>query len=427
MAGNNWWATSGVNPVTEPPAQFKANGFAVGAPLPAEHINWLAQQIPGISGSPGAAVDDIAEGGVVIVNAVDSNFLPGSKKQAINTGATVTSIDADGKFVVYCETGLTSHPQLVSRDDLGSIIRQFTRTTTGASVSRVYTDGTYVISTDLAGKVECWLLASGVSQWEYSHGAAVNDLACNGTYAFIVGASGTGTKDVRALTITGGAATWSYFHNATVKNAAYGAGRLFISSDAASGHGSAATIRCLRADNGFDAANEGGTGADPNMAWDAVQATVQGYTRLLACDGQRLALGYDVAGATELETRSLTDGIVLNTRTLPRFPRQVVIDQRNIYIYTDDFAGATYGYIYVVDKKDLSYSARGWFQNASPDPIQCIATDGFAIYCGVNDQGGGVTLARLYRGNYTPMLCMRATRAENYQPYRLQLIPPEGT
>ena len=413
------WATDGGADIDEPPEAQKDDGWVENDTPPHGLVNWFWNLVYlwviHLSGTASrfdtlkAAVEALAVGETGIVDETDMDALRGRTLDQAAPGATVSAIDVTGTHVVYSPDGLD--PVLVALDALGVVIRTFTLTNAG-TVVRVVTDGIFVVAA-YGNFLECWLLADGVSQWDIDHGAAVSDCCIDATRAYLVGDAGTGTHHARATVLSSGASAWDYDHGGILESVCTDGSQVFIAG-AASSFGSVANIRALAADNGFDKADEGGTGLDTSLrAWDDITATPISDRQRMATDGRHL---YFIEGTT-LHKASLsgTAGVV-DAKTL------INIGDFPIYVDRDFILQAGTDTV-VWDKDSLAENFRLATTTAS------IASDGVAIY-----QGFSVAepneLVRISRGRNRASVWRRidpndAPLGLDRYPYRQLIIPEE--
>ena len=346
------------------------------------------------------------------------------------SGGICYDIDGDGQYIAYLyQQSSTYEVRIVERAAPNTVIR--TISYAGSAPRRVLFDGRYVVICDDL-TVYCYDATDGSSQWTFSHPSSrdIRDIAWSSDRVFVASGTPADAAQVYALNLSTGATVWSYDHDAVVYNIAYGAERVFLSSAAASGHASGATLRALRASNGYDAAGEGGTGTDSTgLAWDAVQSVTQSQDGgQLFCDGALLYLAYDKAGSSgaEVEIRQLTDGAAHVTFAIDQPALRLTVDQRNIYVAAEDTAGTADFYAFCLDKRTGHHVWR-YAVDAANNNIRSVYSDGFGVFVGGGSGSTSTFLTLLHRGNTVRTLCHVADLSSGELPYRQALIPQEGT
>lgn len=415
------WATVGAD-IDEPLLAQKQIGWEADDIPPNGFLNWWwnlvylwIQHFSEITSSfvtLEAAVAGTSVGNTCVVDEYDLDNQPGTLKTGVVFANALNSIDGSGKSVAYTQqTAETFH--LVSRTDLTTVIATLTKTNAG-NVKAVLTDGKFVVGA-YGQFVEVWDHDTGASLWDEDHGAVVNDIAMDGSNVYFVGGVGTGTHHARARSLAAGAVVWDYDHGA-VLHAVDTNGRQVFVSGVTSAFGSTADVRALDAANGFDFANEGGTGLSAtDLAWDLILANNPALNGQLITDGGALFLSM-TAGANGIEVRSAVDGLLIDS-----VPASVGLNSRlavdNRYLFTvthltTDFRVAAF------DKKTLTTM---WLSTT----IQGIdvATDGTGVFVA----GGTLAaneLARIYRGNRA-RTWRRVDTDDDHFPYRQLIIPEE--
>lgn len=429
---------AGAGTTTFPGDTRLSHGHDPADPLPAESWNWyiqtIAEWLEAVKGSQVFTAPDTAIAAMVdsvtglpiyeccVVDEHDLDHEPGTIHTDTNTGQSVLSVACSGSFVAFAE--LAQGAGYAVERDTTTAVATYTLTQGAATFdvySRIITNGTYTVVCHHT-YVECFDALTGVQAWFYDHGAQVYDIAMDGTRVYLVGEDGgAGFRHVEAVTLSTGVQAWFYRHTATggdqVNAVATNGKQVFIAGNASS-YGSGATLRALVASNGYDAANEGGTGADTTgVAWDDVQATEQGYGMVLATDGESLWCGYDATAARQVERRGCADGSILADAEIAG--GNVVclaVDQR--YLYTTNTA-ADDGTV-CFDKRTLSRVWR-WLDPAGGG-VNAVSSDGFAVFIGCDTAARRLT--RLYRGNRATR-CRLCDPSDDFLPLRLLLVPQE--
>jgi len=416
--------------VTKPSDTFLGHGYAPDEPLAAEHLNWylqaMAQWLASLSGglvfpTPEAAIAALIDSQTslptyvpCIIDEYDADQRPGSVKTSVIPVGVALSVDVSGRSVVWCVSG--SAVALAKERDLTTAVATYNLA--GAAVitseSRVITDGIYtLVSYDTF--VDCFGHDSGTLLWTYDHGAAVYDIAMDGTRVYIVGELGTANKHARGVTLATGVQAWAYRHSAGAGDALYSVatnGRQVFVAGEDSSYASGATLRALEASTGNDATNEGGTAADTTgMAWNDVQVSQIVRGKCLATDGRSLFLGYADTAARELEKRGCDDGTIVASVELADSCTSVAVDQR--YVFTSDDADHVIAF-----EKDLT---RAWQYIGAETGAKQVVSDGSAVFM-TDFTGLAGLVKRLYRGN-TAETWRRVNTAHNHLPFRQLIIP----
>lgn len=423
----NWANSAAAADVATPPAATQAAGWPAGLKPPHEWVNWFWQLVSqwltyiAAGGHPGTAtwIDEayaaVGDGELIWVwhpNAGQG----GSQYDAINLGAAAVDMDVDGVHVYY----LTSTAGYRRDRRGGGSTVTYTPSDTG-TLRSIASDGQLVVLA-YGDVVEAFSI-DGTSLWTYDHGAAVNDVAiykpggASQPQVFLCGAAdGTG-HSAKSLEGDDGTLVWEYNHGGTLQAIAAGANRCFIAG-AASSHGSGATLRALRAFNGADAANEGGTLADTlAMAWDVVQATAQATPHTLATDGLRLVCGYPSTATFEIDVRGVGDGLVGVERTLAQSVRGVAIDQGLILAAIETGAGD--GYVAALEFGTLATLWRTVTHTGSVPTA--VASDGQGVFYST---GTTTSLHWCSRGPNKPELFLRVDYDE--ATYGIDGLPMTG-
>ena len=399
------WATDGAADIDTPPTQEQDLGWVFEDIPPAGYFNWkwnldgqwltwLATALPVVDTLEDGVDELTVAPKLAIIDENDRDKIPGNTNGDGGTVATnVADVCATGDGVIYAHTAGADPLRLVSRADMGTVIRSFTKTGAASAVNRIVTDGIRVYAC-YGQIVEAWTIATGASVWTYDHGASVLDLAVYDGRLFLVGLTGTGTKHARALLAATGTIEWSYQHSAAGQLSSCVAvhGRLIVGGDASS-FASGAHLRALQYATGNDATNEGGTAADTTgVAWNVVLGGVVA-TRMLATDGRKFYLS--VFGTSVLGVYGIADGAgpqVSKTITGVTFAA-IACDHEYAYVVGED-AGPD-GWCYCLDGATL---AARWRYYADNDNVRSVSSDGAAVFVGLQATALDPVI-RLVRGN----------------------------
>lgn len=426
------WATDPGAEIETPDGNQRQNGWAFKQPVPHEWMNWFWNAVylwlDHFSQSASRfealedAVDTLDVGDTCVINEHDAATFPGEQLIGIASGAnTWSSADVSGLSVVYADLGGSFDINVVDRADLTTAIPASALTPPPGPATRVITDGKFVAVA--AGNL-VYLYdhdVGGAALWSYDHGATVNDICMDGTHVYLAGDAGTGTHHARAIILEGGSAgtsAWDYDHGASLESCATDGRRVFVGG-AASSHGSASTVRALIASNGFDAANEGGTGLDTtDTAWDQAYPNPPSTWGQMAVDGRGLLLVGRSGGAQRIAALAVGDGGILTLGGLgsPTIPRVAIDDA---YIYSQDLGLGVNGRI-VAYRKDTIQPV--WVSE-SDEPFNSVASDGAAVFAAAGSTGS-IQLEKMTRGNRSG-IWRRVDPADDYLPFRQLIIPAE--
>lgn len=419
------WADSGTR--TTPSTPERDSGFAVLDIPPFDWVNWfwgvIADWVSHLATSASKfaslhdAVTALAIGDTGIIDEHDGASFPGASLITVALANTATGIDVSGRSVSYID-GAPGTLKLVERSDLTTDVNAAAFTVTAGVLRRTLTDGKYV-AVITGNRVELFDHdAGGAALWSYDHGAAVNDIAMDGTNVYLVGAAGTGTHHARAIVIATGLSAWDYDHGGVLQAVATDGRRVFIAG-AASAFGSGATMRALNASNGFDAANEGGTGLDTaGIAWDLVDANGPSTFAQLAVDGRGLLVVGMSAGTNRIQLRAVANAASLGFLDLTgaNVPR-VAVDQR--FVYAIDLVAYVNARVIAWEKRT---GARAWISGDDQDFNQ-VASDGAALFASLASTAT-FELAKLARGNRA-RVWRRVDVADDYLPARQLIVPAD--
>ena len=429
------WATTGTK--TAPSAAKQSIGWRFQDFPPFDYVNWFWNLTAGwvayLATSTGrfssleAAIDDtvapLVAGDTFILDEDDG--IPGKElaNNVMGSNFLVDAIDVSGRSVVadVASAAATNQIQVRSRDG-ATLIANVTLTQGAAphTVRAISTDGLLVVVA-YGTFVEAFAHDTGVSQWSYNHGAAVNDVTLGADGVYMVGAT-SGGVEVRKLTRAAGTAAWSYNHNAEVFSVAYAGDRIFIGG-AASGHASAATMRAIEAANGRDDSNEGGLGTSDLDVWDVTTGSFDG-ARQVAYNGRVLVVK---TGATQTRFIGPATGGAGLAQTHSYDVKQVAVDHDTIFVGTVTSGGLNLG---EVKAYDISTASLIWNVKVQASPpvarVSCLATDGASVYVAGTDAGGTNRSTRLSRGNRPRMWRRVDPSTSEWPPMRQLAIPGSG-
>ena len=344
---------------------------------------------------------------------------------ASGSSSLVAGMDACGSMLVFC---IGAVARAVDRDltgagASGTPIANYTPTNAGTK-QQIRTDGTTTVLV-YGNYVEGYNATSGVSLWVVDHGAPVWDVCMTAGFCYIVGDIGTTNYHLRKLALADGTQSWGYRHSAA--GSLYSVetnGRAVFVAGSVSSYGSGATLRAIRAADGYDDGNEGGLGDETGViTWNVVLGTAPTAGRKLACDGGSLYVASLSGGSSdEIEVFGQGDGLEVASRTLPgtQSAQYIAVDQDYILVSAQDGAGG--GGLYCLDKRTL---ATCWYFRAAADTTDdhaACTTDGFTVFA--LGQGASNAIYRISRGN-RPMRVRRIDPATAiYSPYRRLVLQP---
>ena len=412
------------------------DGYQSEEPIPAEEFNWLAAFVGRLSVTahvypdPPTAMATMEEGDLSFIDEYDGDHVPGgyisaALTTATQTGNDVVSVDTDGAITVFLSSDGTAKA-VKSRWTLANFATTdaiCTYTLTNSGTERVIrTNGEYTCIA-YGQYVEIFDALTGSSVAVIDHGAAVYDICMDGTQVYLVGASGTGSKEVRSNYLLDGSAKWAYAHAATVYACCTDGRKLYIAG-AQSGSGSGATLRGIEAQTGWDVAGEGGistSGWADVFDVDTSAVGVVSRGQVMVTDGRGLWIGYDTTQAHQIEQRGTKGGTLLVAwDDTSHHVQALAIDQSMVLaaVFT-----ATNGHLHGFDKA-MFPSMRWSFQGnaaAVQEPL-AVCSDGFEVTIGGSDTAGTKTLGRHYRRT-RPTQIRKVDPSDIYNPYRLAFIP----
>lgn len=410
--------------IATPTSTARDSGWKARIRPPHEWVNWFwnlcyewvlwLSEVPPRYTSMSAAIDDIAEEQLVLIDEGNSIYYPGASLDdaaAGTIGQRAYDLCSTGKYLVYIAPA--GMPTVVDREDIDTAVSTLAGGTIAAGGLRVFTEGTHVYYIS-GNKIACWTISTGAFVWEYDHGAAINDGCVYNGRVFIVGAAGTGTKHLRALLYDTGAVSWSYNHNGELRAVAAAQGRVFVGG-AASGHASGAHMRSVVDSSGADLANEGGNGVDASgRSWDIVRAVAPDYLTFTT-DGRSLFAVWPVGQPYQLEAIDLWNGSVSRGRVLTAGLSQPTCDVD--YVLAVDAAG-----ISVFDRRSLDVVTRVIDTDATS-----VDSDGGAIFYGRLLPGNGSLLGKAQRLNRPTLYRKTALASGKYARVRalVRALTPE--
>tara|TARA_R110000824_G_scaffold30668_10_gene100646 strand:+ start:805 stop:2136 length:1332 start_codon:yes stop_codon:yes gene_type:complete len=403
------WASGGI--ILEPPVAKQGVGWELREFPPFNFVNWfwnrsaiwvqhfasVASRFETIEGAIEIGpASPFALDGTCLVKG-DEAFTPGSVHtvDVTNLGAAAQVIAATGRSVVM-QPGdpdggaVAADVRSFRRDGSGTVIATYQIAAT--ATVRILADGVHVAYPQ-NNDLHVYDHDTGANLFiQALGGGTINDIAWDDGFIYVVGTfGGAQIKKINRLT---GVTVWAFDHNAALESVAVYGDRVFVAG-VASAHASGATIRSVRASDGFDTTGEGGNGTDNNQ-WNAVQGTLTTLPRMLAVDGRGLYVG---AGAA-VEVRSPAGGEVINTISAPfgNDIRSIKIDHARLFAATSDrvFPVGS-GALHVFDRDTLAQVWR--YLQVGNDRVHDIATDGDAVF--VAQIIGNNVVPRLYRGTRT--------------------------
>lgn len=419
------WIPDNTTNITTPVAARLTNGWTPGSPPTGEEFNWFQNLVSqwlayidenggGFYSSLTTALAALAEGDLAMVDEDDRNSVMGA---AVSGSSVITSagrypisIDADGDRVVYLLDNGTAFA--ISRDWQSATIATTDRLAT-YTISQAWANGRRIITTGFyvciayGNYVDVFLASDGTLLHTVNHGAQVEDICADGTVLYLCGAQGTGSKQVRAVGLSGGVSQWTYNHGgAGVIYSIATDGRRCWFAGAASTSGSLATMRCVEAATGNDSANEGGTAASAYVdVWDlAGQVPDRGQT-MVHLDGS-VFVGFPGSQTHQVIEFSGGNGTELGTWDHADDVQAMAIDD-DLLLVAIEVAGG--GDLYAFQRQRFPALRWATYTPALPtQPPTCVATDGFKVYLS-NQTGLVANIHRLYRGN-------RPTRVRRVDP-----------
>jgi len=336
-------------------------------------------------------------------------LIPGDEADIPGTAHTADAFGLGSGAQAIAATGRSIVAQLGEPDDAPATgdIRSFRRDGSGTAIATYLLGAGHVPHLLADGIHVAFSLGNTLHVHDHDTGALVfsqalgggtiNDIAWDEAFIYVAGTFlGQQLKRINRLT---GATVWGFDHNAALESVAVYGDQVFVAG-AASGHVSGATLRSVRASDGFDNSGEGGNGTDA-LQFDKIQATLSTLPRMLAADGRGLYVGQ----GQEVDVRSLAGGDVIASMTSPPFSddiRSVKIDHERLFVATSDrvFPGPGQGgALHVFDRDTL---AQVWRYRDAPldHRIHDIATDGHALFV-AQPIGAANVAPRLFRGTRT--------------------------
>jgi len=422
-----FWADTGT--IVEPSTARKHIGWR---PLEAPPFGWenylmdqFSDWIEHLQGSGketdmATAVSGVPVGEHCILDEHDMDAEPGTTVVDTDTGTNVNSIDVTAKSIVYIETGGAA--AFAKARDTTTAVATYTKSGAGVNNS-VRSNGVYTVIC-YGTLVDFFDHDTGALLWTYDHTANVYDVDLDGTNVYLVGVTNATPETVVALDIAAsiaavaGVKAWGATHSGTLFSCCTDGKRVYVAG-AASGLVTGATLRAIRADNGFDATGEMLVGADATFtAWDVVTTAVATY-RQLATDGRSLWCSYTGAVPANLERRSVGDGTVLASIAIPNTPtvRAIAVDHELVTIAYNDTVVNN-----LLDAYDHETLALVWRWADGTANMNAAATDGGAVFCGLNTGGApSRSLCRVIRGNRSGLWRRVDPTLDDFLPFH-QLI-----
>lgn len=429
------WASSGST--TAPSSTRTANGWVGGDVPPAEQVNYLynlwSSWLVYLAGAGrhtalGDAATELDVGETAIVDEYDGNSRPGS---SIANGASGVSSQpifmlSTGRYLIVAQTA-TIGTILVAynRDDITASPTTISTSYAIAAITALASNGDQLVVA-AGDEIEAFTVGTWASLWTYDHGAQVADVAIDGTRVYLGGASGTGSRRVRAIGISDGVADWSIDHGADVTHVEVTQGRCIIAG-APSSYASNSNLRAIDKETGNDATGEcaGASTDTTGLAWNRL---ISNDVTAMATDGLRLYVGYDstIAPAT-VEARDLHRGALLHSVQLnsTAYVYSLDADHELLVVGTHEDPSGTpdTGYVWALRKGDL---AEAWqFRNfdSTHKAVWSVACDGTGVFACLDHSGSPVQ--RLARGN-RPTLFRRVAATDDGRGYGRLIIAQEG-
>ena len=419
------WANGSGAENAEPDAAIKAAGFQSGTPLVAAYLNWVLSKAAEASsfaaGWPDAAsfVDGSTAGDLGII-VEDLDTVGGVlKASATPTAADCVAVAVDGRRV-FAGHRVTSTVYQYARTLSGSAVTYTLSQPLASPVRIVRCDTRLLVAYNVGGSgyVDCFTVAdsgTGISAaWTYTAaGGQVNDVAAlaalgsNVATAFVATEAGS----VVPIPLSTGTAGTAYSHGAAVRGLAAHGSAVYLNGSPSS----SVTMRRLAfVLGGLVDYTTGGV----DGPWDRVDVPTALSGGRLAADARGLVLAWgsvETSGATIEERSSLTGEVVSSRVYDPGAPLSsacapvaLAIDDEAAFMVTDDPVGAEGGIV----RFDRGGLVPRWRHLTSPSaPVRCyaVASDGVAVFVGVDTTSSTVPLRRLYRGGQ-PRMVRRVTQ-----------------
>lgn len=402
------WASSGTK--TAPSSTRRAQGWQGGDIPPAEQQNKILSELTlwleylrgaGTHTALGDAYDDLDAGETAIINEYDGTVNPGALRA---TGSALTGayrcISTGRYLIVSTNTTVGTVLAAYDRDNITAAPTAITTTIVSSAITGLACNGAYLVI--IAGnQAECFSVGgSWTQQWTYNHGAALSGVAIDADNVYIGGASGTGSRRVRAITLSSGSAAWSIDHGADVVALAAD-GRRCIIAAAPSSYATGANVRAVNASNGYDATGEcAGGGTDTaGVAWDQL---TDGDPVSVVTDGRRLFLGYDeTVHAAGVEARETFNGELVADVKLDGSAYAFDLDVDHEYVavgtHTDPSGTPVEGYVWLLRKDTLQPVWRFTNTDTTHKAVYGVACDGAGVFVCLEHSGSRVR--SLTRGN----------------------------
>lgn len=427
------WADGASAENTEPDDAIKAMGFQSATPLVAAYLNWALSQAAGAAtfaagwDDAAAFVDGTAAGTMGLL-VEDLDTVGGTLKASATPGAAdCKAIAVDGRRVWSWHAGLSTVHQ--STRSLSSSAVTYSLGGISPSVVRLVRVAGYLLAAYNAGGngyVDCFTVAdsgTGIAPtWTYTvAGGQVNDLCAlasigsNLATAFVATEAGS----VVPIPLATGTAGTAYTHGAAVRALAAHGTAVYLNGSPSS----SVTMRRLAfVLGGLVDYTTGGV----DGPWDRVDVPTALTGGRLAADARGLVLAWgsvETSGVTVEERSALTGEVVAARVHDPGAPLSsscapvaLAIDDEAAFVVVDDPVG-TEGGVIRFDRGGLSPRWRSLTNPSAPVRCYAVATDGAAVFAGVDTSGSTAPLRRLYRGNQ-PRIVRRVTQtALNPLPY----------
>lgn len=440
------WATGGGAAKTQPPAGLSLLGWVFKDVPPHEIVNWIWFTIYSwilfFKRSVGRFEDlqdvfndsDSEVGDSFILDETNTTIAPGSMIDSQDTGFEWLYIAVTGKSVIVGNSGsraimdLRDIPLMGSASSTSGQIN-YTFATSPTNIYNIESDGLIVILA-YDNVVECLDHDTGSQNWIYTHGAAIGAVAIDSNRVYIGGVAGTGTKHLRALNRATGAVVWSYDAGGEVRGLVSDGRRIFI-RQAVSSHASGAHYRAIEASNGYDLANEGGTGTSTFAdVWDTTETTSPGNALIFCSDGEFLYAGNNTSAASQVYKFSKVDGsaVAIGSLSSGMSAIDVAVDQRYVFVVGAD-AGLTNSEVIAFDKSNLSKVWKYVDDSTASNTrvFKCVGSDGARVYVGGATTSPDMSLQTLSRGNRPGGTWRRVDpSADPFNTYGMLVIPSEG-
>jgi len=336
---------------------------------------YVPEVFPSLEGA--AAILPVSFAGVLNEN--EAAFKPGEIRVQIDSdaGEYVTGIDSSARYVAYA-TWDGAAAKLYRASRLLADAEEITLTTSTSAPVAVKADGRYIVIA-YGQKVECFDHDTLESLWVYDHGGTVSDLALGLDEVYLCGLVGTGTKYVRAITLSTGLVLWSYNHGAAVYAITTDGVQVYIGGGTGTG---SKEIRALLATDG-------------SVVW-SIAASDPVLRRGAVCCNDR-AVYYVLDGNTIYSANPVT-GATVATYTESNWQAFQVVTADDAYVYAGiaDVPGGP-GNRRVVAFERVTLNPI-WSSTLTIDTVDnlAIAADGAGVFVAIGVTGAtDLTAARL--------------------------------